>query len=150
MKGWLAAPLLAACTAMQAQAAEPPPGPVRLFDHWTVACDNLASCVAVNVADPRLSISRDGGWDSLPDVTVAIAEGQAAPTHLRLVRLAPVTVRGRHRRSRFRLDAAGEGMVRLPRRVRGRWLRLAWRPVAGMIRRPSADSADRDRLRPRR
>lgn len=41
-------------------------------------------------------------------------------------------------------------VVRLPRRVRGCLLRLAWRPVAGMIRRPSADSADRDRLRPRR
>jgi hypothetical protein len=35
-------------------------------------------------------------------------------------------------------------------RVRGRWPCLALAPLAGMIRPPSADSADRDRLRPRR
>jgi hypothetical protein len=42
------------------------------------------------------------------------------------------------------------GFRSLLRRVRRRWPRVALSPVAGMIRPPSADSADRDRLRPRR
>ena len=73
--------------------------------------------------------------DPLEDLAAALLPIVFSDAPPRPSRLRPVVI-GRPR-----------PMRRLPRR---RWPRVALSPVAGMIRPPSADSADRDRLRPRR